>query len=341
VVADEAEALLDVARRYAARAVTYGQAAGELNEKGFRTRQGRRFTTASVRFLLGNPILAGYLTYKRGRELQEGKHQAIIPRELFEQIQDGRLQRERRPTAVGRSYLLKGIAACVHCGEALWSEWISGRGYYRESHATRQHDGCPASGRSVPCKVIDAQVGELFGRLHLPEHWREAIERRALTHDRRASIELERKRLREHLRRITNAYIDGNVSDETYSTRQRAIRDELDRLVMPELQAAVSAGKLLADMRCLWASATAKERHELLRPMVSHVYVDVIQRRVVGIKPRPAFRDLFAEALTGTPDVLLIPPEEAEARLLTEAGTSFRGGGDGGESNSPSREGPG
>ena len=47
--------------------------------------------------------------------------------------------------------------------------------------------------------------------------------------------------------------------------------------------------------------------------MVSYVYVDVLQRRVLAIKPRPAFRDLFAQAFTGTSDVLLVSPKKADA----------------------------
>ena len=52
----------------------------------------------------------------------------------------------------------------------------------------------------------------------------------------------------------------------------------------------------------------------------------------MAIRPRPPFRDLFAQALTGTSDVLLVSPEEAEARLLEEAGANLGAGGDGGGS---------
>jgi hypothetical protein len=55
----------------------------------------------------------------------------------------------------------------------------------------------------------------------------------------------------------------------------------------------------------------------------------------VAIKPRPAFRDLSAQALTGTPDVLLVSPEEAAARLLAETGANLGAGGDGGDPISP------
>jgi hypothetical protein len=103
------------------------------------------------------------------------------------------------------------------------------------------------------------------------------------------------------------------VDEETYSTKQRSIRDELDHLVVPEVQTAITAGQLLADLGRLWREATPEERHELLKPMISQVYVDLLQRRVVGIKPRLAFRELFVQAVTDSAEIFLVPPEEVEA----------------------------
>ena len=42
-----------------------------------------------------------------------------------------------------------------------------------------------------------------------------------------------------------------------------------------------------------WQGATKDERHEMLRLMLDAIYVDVIEKTVVGLQPKPAFLPLF------------------------------------------------
>lgn len=92
VVDEEAQAFIDVATRYAAKLIALAQGAAELNAKGFRTRHGKAFTSASVRFLLDNPYCAGRGRYrdKQLRKWQErpGLPPAVVPPGVFAQIHD-------------------------------------------------------------------------------------------------------------------------------------------------------------------------------------------------------------------------------------------------------------
>ena len=125
----------------------------------------------------------------------------------------------------------------------------------------------------------------------------------------------------------------GNIDDDEYIRKQAAIKSELSVLRVPEVESATAAGEMLADLRTLWRDASLEQRHELLKPMLSCVYIDLLQSRVIGLAPKPAFADLFAAARTGTPKVVLISPEQAKARLKDES-LAVGAGGDGGESNS-------
>ena len=68
---------------------------------------------------------------------------------------------------------------------------------------------------------------------------------------------------------------------------------------MPDADAAVTAGKLVEDLPGLWDNADLTERRRILMTMLDAVYVDTVEeRRVVAIRPRPAFRPLFEIATT-------------------------------------------
>ena len=75
------------------------------------------------------------------------------------------------------------------------------------------------------------------------------------------------------------------------------------------------AGRLIEKLPDLWAGANLEERRELLLTMLDAVYVDAVEeKRIVAIKPRPAFRPLLEIAATreGSGIVLVTerPPDE-------------------------------
>ena len=57
--------------------------------------------------------------------------------------------------------------------------------------------------------------------------------------------------------------------------------------------------ELLNDLPHLWNEADIVERRKILTTMLDAVYVDTVEeRRIVAIRPRPAFRPLFEIATT-------------------------------------------
>ena len=69
--------------------------------------------------------------------------------------------------------------------------------------------------------------------------------------------------------------------------------------MVPDADAAVTAGKLLEDLPALWEKADLGERRRILLTMLDAVYVDPVEERsIVAIRPRPAFRPLFEIATT-------------------------------------------
>ena len=98
--------------------------------------------------------------------------------------------------------------------------------------------------------------------------------------------------------------MDGLYDDDGYRREKRSLGDKLANLVVPSVDAAMEAGKLLM-------------------AMLDAVYVDTVEEKsVVAIRPKPAFRPIFEVATTrGGSGIVLInetppDPERPEAESL-------------------------
>ena len=69
------------------------------------------------------------------------------------------------------------------------------------------------------------------------------------------------------------AYVDGLYSHEDYRREKRSLEDKLANLVVPGVDAAMEAGKLLENLPVLWEEADLTERRKLLMAMLDAVYV--------------------------------------------------------------------
>ncbi|MSP78885.1 MAG: hypothetical protein EXR67_04970 [Dehalococcoidia bacterium] len=66
---------------------------------------------------------------------------------------------------------------------------------------------------------------------------------------------------------------DGLCSDTDYERQKRMLQEKLAGLVVPEVDAARAAGKLLEHLPALWKRANESERRKLMM-MLDCVYVD-------------------------------------------------------------------
>ena len=307
----EGEAIRDLFRRYAAGQTTLAELAVWLNSEGFRTRNTkrllgpggelvggpRRFTTASVRTILHDPFYVGLVRHRE--ELRPGAHEAIITQDIFHHIQRLMKRRSGRSRTFtphpGRQYLLKGLIRCIHCGMPMWAQtYKNGARYYREHRESRSIAQCPAAGGSIPCAVVDEQVGEMISSITLPEDWLERALERVKLKDLVKQAQEQRKKLEERMRRMVKVYLEEVFDDGEYRRQKERIQFELASLVVPEANATEEAGKLLLDLLRLWAGATLEERRKLVLTVLDAVYVDAKgSRSVVEVRVKGAFRGVW------------------------------------------------
>ena len=302
---EEAEAIR-LAFQIKVQGKTNAEIAAWFNERGFKTKEGNRFTHFAIRDLLTNPFYAGQLRFRN--DIVPGSHEKVVDITLYEAVQSLRTRRTQGPSR--RSYLLRGIVRCAQCGGRLWATSPHhGYTYYRQQ--ANVHD-CPMGETSVPCKVIDRQVEDVVTSLRLEPNWRETIIQRVIALSERERVAGERRQAEGRLKRLGRAFIDGFISERAYEAERGQLEARLASLVTPEVDVAVEAGALLDQIQELWREATTDERHNLLVGMIDAVYVDMSARKVVGITPKGPFKEAF-RSLEGN---LLVPPEEADHVLL-------------------------
>ena len=307
-IEDECRAVRELFERYARGTATTASLAIWLNEQGFRTRNTKRlptpdggetvgprfFTNASVRVILHNRFYSGIVNHKK--ELFQGQHEPVISTELFETVDLAMRKNSGRSSTIGRKsnrdYLLKGLARCAHCGMNLWAQtYKNGNRYYREHRASRSHGECPSKGGSISCSIPDEQIGKMFSSIVLPDDWERRVLAKIVHQDETARIIGERERVKEKLRRLGKAFVDNLFDDVEYHRQKKSLEWELESLLIPEVDAAKEAGRLLADMPRLWAGATLQERHHLLTTVLDAVYIDMKgSKSIVSVKAKPAFQ---------------------------------------------------
>ena len=137
----------------------------------------------------------------------------------------------------------------------------------------------------------------MFSSIVLPDDWQRRVVAKIVHQDETARIIGERERVKEKLRRLGQAFVDGLFDEIEYHRQKKSLEWELESLLIPEVDAAKEAGRLLADMPRLWAGATLQERHQLLTTILDAVYIDMKgSKSIVSVKAKPVFQAVLGLA---------------------------------------------
>jgi hypothetical protein len=182
----------------------------------------------------------------------------------------------------------------------MWSQtYKSGYRYYREHRASRSIEECPSAGGSIKCDTPDEQIGRIISAIEIGPTWQEQILAIISVKDEVERVKEERKKVEEKLKRLGQTYKDLLCDEAEYQRDKRRLQLELESLVVPEVNAAEEAGNLMERLPELWEGANLGERRQLLMTMLEGVYVDAKEeKRIVALKPKPAFKALFQIATT-------------------------------------------
>jgi site-specific DNA recombinase len=234
---ERAPLVLAIFERYATGQESDRTTAEWLNAKGARTARGRTFGADTVREMLVNASYCGYVCglHDKRREIR-GRHQPIVPEELFDRVQEIRAWRTRvvKPGRPSEEYLLRKLLYCERCGARMQGT--------RGSHGQRRRHQCGTRRRGGDCTQTIVQAEPLEDQLvEWLRDFRPDSELRALVLDairaaarERAGDEPERRRdLLARLDRLQDLYVMGDLTKGQYVMRRQALEEEIERIGPP------------------------------------------------------------------------------------------------------------
>lgn len=290
VVPDEGQAVSGLFRDYLAGS-GYRELAARLNAQGFvpRSKRGRAvFGTSSVQSIIENDFYAGFV--RHGESRKRGLHEAVISEDLWLAAQ---ARPERRTVQARMPRFLTGILGCYQCGGPVWVT-KSGRSgavpYYREAARARAMP-CPAAGRVWRCSEAEGQLTQAIESMASDADWLARVDRAArMPMDEGAA--LERARLLEAKRRVSEVYMAGAIDRGEWQQRQHAIELQLANLPAGDGGLAHVVAPRIERIGQVWAVMGVEERREATQALFEWVRLDW-QAREVRLQPWPEFRAAF------------------------------------------------
>ena len=302
---------------YAQGNISLKEAARKAHAAGLTyPKSGAKVPVSTVHTILRNRLYTGWFEWNG--KLIQGRHEALVPVELWERVQgvlDGRFAKKVKR---GRhDFAFSGLIACRACGCAVVGEIKKERYVYY--HCTGYADKCqgnPASCRRryVREEALEQQFTDLLGRLKFDDEVLEWV-RDALhashadeRHEHEESIkrhQAEYKRLDERIHAMYVDKLDGVVDAAFYERMSNQWREEQNRCQreIERLQTAdrsymdegVQLLELARNAQMLFAKQEPREKRRLLNFLLSNCTWE--DGAVVATFRKPF--DLLAETVAG------------------------------------------
>ncbi len=271
--------------------------ARELNEQGYLTHRGNKWSSATVSYILRNPTYIGKLVHnndstKNTRDSKDitvidGNHEAIICMDMWEKAQELLLQSEiankkycRKDGKSYKPYLLHGLLKCSSCGHAM----VRTHAYstYESYQCCDYNHGKCADNHRVHVKEMDKAVLDTIESLFDSNNFILDVRYKQ---DNKAKINSETLIAKEEqkLKRVMEAYEDGVYTLEEYKDRRTKIESHLEQLrnteKVPQANEAEirrnfvnEKKKLLKQLRK--SNVDISEKNEILHSFVDKIIYD-------------------------------------------------------------------
>lgn len=230
---------------------------------------------------------------RRGRsEWFEGKHQAIIGDQLFEEVQTARANAARlrqKPSDV-KTYILHDRVFCARCiankpaglvhpnygrMRPYWHNQME-RGYYRCLSYDHGFGRCEQ--RAVQVTRIDEQIAQFLINLRIPADYRERIEAEVNNRIENAAALQRMKEIEAIIARIDFSWEKGFMTQEAYLAKRTELQREIEALRPVDYEELTEAADLLTNFGHYWRQCETTEnpdeaRQQLVAKIVERVFV--------------------------------------------------------------------
>lgn len=268
-----------------------------LNESGIRTHRGNLFENRTVEYILRNPVYIGKLRWnpsgKTRRNFKDqnlvivdGKHQAIIDKEVWEKAQEILdLQKERRKyhgrPVTAMADWLSGIVSCAACGNSLIfsrPHYWKCNGYAKGSCTHSQHIR-----DDLLKEAIIKQLKEDFESKYYLNY--NTVKIRSNEKNELELLESSLEKITKKIARLRDAFLSGVESIEEYKETKSILEREKDE-VTSKIEKLKNIGDEESNQEAMRASigkvlktlqskdATDEERHNSLKSIVDKCVFD-------------------------------------------------------------------
>lgn len=213
---------------YATGRYTLKALQADLYGRGLRNRNNGAVTINGLSKMLRNPFYAGIIRLATTGETFQGVHEPIVPPVLFKEVQVTLAGRAKHKIRV-HDFLYRRLLTCGVCGKPLIGERQKGHVYYR----CHNRDGHRTSVRS---EAVDNAIGKTLRPVQLAD-WefnefnaeldRQLLDYGTIRQDAEQALELNVRRCRDRLDRLTDVYVDGQLDAEIFKERRETLLIEL------------------------------------------------------------------------------------------------------------------
>lgn len=217
---------------YATGQYSLGALRDKLYQDGLRTHDGVKLGKSRLAEILGDPFYYGAMRWKD--IVYKAKHQGLVPREIFDQVQT-MLANRTAPHYKRHVFLFTKMMSCGECGGTISGEVQKGHIYYSCKHGRV----CKQKGTTREEKVENQLMGvfELLGTLTSSEveHVRTQLlaDHEVEAQYQQNSIDRLQKRYNLLERQIGTIYEDRlneHITVEEWKKRDKAMREEQEQI---------------------------------------------------------------------------------------------------------------
>lgn len=199
--------------------------AKQLREEGFIYKDTQpQIYKSQLENFLKNPFYYGMIQFKN--ELYQGKHEPLISKELFDEVQFA-FRKDNKPKHLEpRAFLFGGILKCSHCGCVVSGEIKKGKYIYYS--CTGAKGPCEQKHKYLKEEAIEKQIIEALNKIVIsPEQkdWITSIladsfkSEQDYTKERLHSLNTQKSKLKERLEQIYLDKLDGKITEEFWNNK--------------------------------------------------------------------------------------------------------------------------
>ncbi|MDE6598969.1 MAG: recombinase family protein, partial [Oscillospiraceae bacterium] len=251
----------------------------------------------SVKKILENPVYAGKIHWhskQDGDIVCGGRHEAIIPEEIFNRVQDiiknNPLAHVRNGDTLKNHY--HGILYCKNCGHQMIRRYIKASG---KAHVLCRYRTCRGKVVGSTMDSIDEAVLNAvkirLRKIKEAEH-KNKPDVKHIVHNKRLIIEAELTRLKSRQTKIYDFFEQGIYSAEVFSERSAAVSEKINacEAQLKEISVSEAAPKLndeelifrLEKILRDFCTADPKEKNKMLRSVIRKIEYSKTERQCYG-----------------------------------------------------------